>query len=100
VWDQSFQGAALIYGKFDRSITVEKHNLGCVNGVWQIVPGSEDTSIVSDSSEWVRVFQEAQDRGGIASQDVADKIGLITETVNSQPGADTRPFHKYTVTDL
>jgi hypothetical protein len=98
VWGQSFQTPARLYGKFDRSITLEKRDLQCISGTWQILTGSDSVTTVPDSSEWVRIFPEAQDQTTTTTQVVTDVVNRILATVNSQPGADTRPFHKYTVT--
>jgi hypothetical protein len=98
VWSQSFQTPALLYGKFDRSITTEMRDLQCISGTWQILTGSGSVTTVPDSSEWVRMFPDARDQSTIAAQDVVDQVNRLLTTVNSQPGADTRPFHKYTVT--
>jgi hypothetical protein len=98
VWSQSFQTPALLYGKFDRSITTEKRDLQCISETWQIPTGSYSVTAAPDSSEWVRIFPEAQDQSATTTQVVTDVVNRILATVNSQPGADTRPFHKYTVT--
>lgn len=97
-WDRSFQSPALLYGKFERSIATETRDLQCIGGIRQIQPGSYIVTNVPDRSEWVRIFQEAQDHVSIMAQDVVDQINRVLATVNSQPGADVRPFHKYTVT--
>lgn len=97
LWDQSSQTQARLYGRFERSIRLEKRDIRCIAGTWSIVDGSDSVSINPDTSEWIRIYPEAQDRNGVSTQDVVDNVDRLLSTVNSQVGADTRPHHSYTV---
>jgi hypothetical protein len=63
-----------------------------------MVESSQTLATEIDTSEWIRIVDEAVEQSAVSAQDVIDNINRVLTNVNSQPGADTRPFHSYTVT--
>lgn len=100
VWGQSFQASARLYVMSNRSVTTETRDVTCTSGTWQIPDASVHIATVSENSQWVSITDDPASPNGLVSEDVEQAVNGLLANVNSQPGADTRPFHSYTnVTD-
>jgi hypothetical protein len=95
VWQQSFQASARLYAKFDRSVTTETRDVDCSSGTWQIADPSIRVSTESESSEWVPIMIDPVPQSSVSAKGVAQTVTDLLTDVNSQPGADTRPFNFY-----
>lgn len=96
VWQQSFQGSAMLYAMFERSVTTETRNIQCTSGTWQVAQETERVSTQVDSSGWIPLGTEAVSQYDMTAAILAQTITDLLTKVNSQPGADTTPFDSYT----
>lgn len=95
LWPSLSSSPARLYGLFERSITVETGTIECAGGFW--TQSSAGSQTQPDSSEWVRIMDDSVDQITTTAQSVEDAVNRLVDKVNSQPGADTRPHHSYTV---
>jgi hypothetical protein len=93
LWQQS---PSLLYGEFERSITVESRQVQCSGGIWTTTSNSMATK--TQNSEWIGISDEAQDRRIITVETIVQILEAKLGYINSQPGTDPRPHHSYTVT--
>lgn len=95
LWPEVSYSPARLYGLFERSVTVETRNVECVGGTWtQSIAGVETRT---DSSEWVRVVEDPVYQINTTAQVLEEAVSRLLVKVNSQPEADSRPHHSYTV---
>jgi hypothetical protein len=95
VWQQSFQARARLYAKFDRAVTTETRDVQCAAGTWQIADPSIHVSTETESSEWVPIMMDPVQQNDVSAEIVTQTVTDLLTAVNSQPGADTRPFNSY-----
>jgi hypothetical protein len=93
LWQQP--ETARIYVELQRDVTIQNREIRCVDSVWQIVSDSEHTE--TQSSDWIGLFEDPVQRTTASASGFLQSLEAKLATANNQPGADTRPYHSYTV---
>lgn len=93
IWHDFISNEAELFVLFVRTTTITVKEIRCLNGNWAI--SEESSSVETAESDWIKVNAATYDIDMTPAETILNETDERLLEINSQPGADIRPYHSY-----